>query len=76
MAERSSGIMKAISSIVTDAGALIVPIAFILFATAAAMAFYLPMLPFIQWFAALVQWFTSILESLVGGSLWALAHFD
>jgi conjugal transfer/type IV secretion protein DotA/TraY len=76
LAASSSGIMKAISSIVTDAGALIVPIAFILFATAAAMAFYLPMLPFIQWFAALVQWFTSILESLVGGSLWALAHFD
>lgn len=76
MAARSTGIMKAVSSIISDAGGLIVPIAFVLFATGAAMAFYLPMLPFIQWFAALVQWFTSILESLVGGSLWALAHFD
>jgi len=76
VASNGSGIMKAVSSIATDAGGLLVPVAFILFVTAAAMAFYLPMLPFIQWFAALVQWFTSVLESLVGASLWALAHFD
>jgi len=76
VASNSSGIMKVVSSIATDAGGLLVPVAFILFVTAAAMAFYLPMLPFIQWFAALVQWFTSVLESLVGASLWALAHFD
>jgi len=76
MASKSSGIVKIVSSIAADAGGLLVPVAFVLFATAAAMAFYLPMLPFIQWFAALVQWFTSVLESLVGASLWALAHFD
>jgi len=76
MASKSSGIMKIVSDIAADARGLLVPVALILFATAAAMAFYLPMLPFIQWFAALVQWFTSVLESLVGASLWALAHFD
>jgi conjugal transfer/type IV secretion protein DotA/TraY len=76
MASKSSGIMKIVSNIAADARGLLVPVALILFATAAAMAFYLPMLPFIQWFAALVQWFTSVLESLVGASLWALAHFD
>jgi conjugal transfer/type IV secretion protein DotA/TraY len=72
----SGWLIDVVTSVVTDLGELLTPIAFILFATAAAMAFYLPMLPFIQWFAALIKWFSSILESLVGSSLWALAHFD
>lgn len=75
-AMKTTGIGGFVASIANDAGALLIPIAFILFATAATMAFYLPMLPFIQWFAALLHWFTSILESLVGSALWALAHFD
>lgn len=65
-----------ITSIISDFSELIVPLGFILFVTAAMMAFYIPMIPFIQWFAALLNWFASIIESLVGSSLWALAHFD
>lgn len=70
------GIGSMFKSFASDAGGLMVMVAFALFAAGAIMAFYLPLLPFIQWFAALLQWFASIVESLIGSSLWALAHFD
>lgn len=70
------GIANTLISIAKDAGALLLPVVGLLFITAAVMAFYIPMVPFIQWFAALIQWFTSVIESLIGSSLWAMAHFD
>lgn len=70
------GMANALISIAKDAGALLLPVVGLLFITAAVMAFYIPMVPFIQWFAALIQWFTSVIESLIGSSLWAMAHFD
>jgi conjugal transfer/type IV secretion protein DotA/TraY len=70
------GIASTVSSIASDAGALLLPVVMLLFITAAVMAFYIPMVPFIQWFAALIQWFTTVIESLIGSSLWAMAHFD
>lgn len=70
------GIANTLMSIAKDAGALLLPAVGLLFVTAAVMAFYIPMVPFIQWFAALIQWFTSVIESLIGSSLWAMAHFD
>lgn len=70
------GIASTLSAIASDAGALLVPVVLLLFITAAVMAFYIPMVPFIQWFAALIQWFTTVIESLIGSSLWAMAHFD
>lgn len=70
------GIVNTLGSIAKDAGALLLPVVGLLFVTAAVMAFYIPMVPFIQWFAALIQWFTSVIESLIGSSLWAMAHFD
>lgn len=75
MASKIPG-LSFISDMAGQAGGLIVMAAYMLFAAAAVMAFYIPMLPFIQWFAGLLQWFTSVVESLVGSSLWALAHFD
>jgi conjugal transfer/type IV secretion protein DotA/TraY len=70
------GIAGTLKSIAQDAGQLLLPMVGLLFVTAAVMAFYIPMVPFIQWFAALIQWFTSVIESLIGSSLWAMAHFD
>lgn len=70
------GIAKTLGSIAKDAGQLLLPVVGLLFITAMVMAFYIPMVPFIQWFAALIQWFTSVIESLIGSSLWAMAHFD
>lgn len=70
------GIANTLSSIASDAGSALLPVAFLLFCTSCVMAFYIPMIPFIQWFAALIQWFTSVIESLIGSSLWMMAHFD
>ncbi|MCP3655434.1 MAG: DotA/TraY family protein [Herbaspirillum sp.] len=76
VATKSGGIVGAAASIASDAGKLLMPLGLVVLASAFVMSFYLPLLPFIQWFAALIQWFSSVLESLVGSSLWALAHFD
>lgn len=70
------GIAEILSSIAEDAKGLLLPVLFLLFVTAAVMAFYIPLVPFIQWFAGLIQWFTSFIESLLGSTLWAMAHFD
>lgn len=70
------GMADTLSSIAEDAGAMLLPVAFLLFVTASMMAFYIPFVPFIQWFASMIQWFASVLESLLGASLWAMAHFD
>ncbi|MEX5747597.1 MULTISPECIES: DotA/TraY family protein [Massilia] len=70
------GIASTLSKIAKDAGGLMLPVLGLMFVSAAVMAFYIPMVPFIQWFAAIIQWFTSIIESLLGSSLWAMAHFD
>lgn len=70
------GIASTLASIAEDAAEMLLPVVFLLFVTAAMMAFYIPFVPFIQWFAAMIQWFASVLESLLGASLWAMAHFD
>jgi conjugal transfer/type IV secretion protein DotA/TraY len=76
LGKMAKGLIGTITGIASDAAGLMIFLSFILFATAASMALYIPMIPFIQWFAALLQWFTSVLESLLGASLWALSHFD
>lgn len=79
-AKPKSGFGSILSGLTTEAatsgGKVFVTAMYALFAAAALMAFYLPMLPFIQWFASLAHWFISIVESFLGASLWALAHFD
>jgi conjugal transfer/type IV secretion protein DotA/TraY len=69
-------IVDTIKSIAQDMSGVLPMVLIVLFATACTMSIYIPMIPFIQWFAALLQWFTSVIESLIGSSLWALAHFD
>lgn len=79
-AKPKSGLSSILSSLTTEAatggGAVFLTAMYALFAAAAIMAFYLPMLPFIQWVASLAHWFITIVESFLGASLWALAHFD
>lgn len=72
----TGAILSMLKSLARSAAAMLTTIAMILFATACVMSIYIPMIPFIQWFAGLLQWFTSIIESLIGSSLWMLAHFD
>lgn len=69
-------VLSVVKGILADAAGMLMPVLMLMFVTAAVMAFYIPMVPFIQWFAALIQWFTSVIESLIGSTLWAMAHFD
>lgn len=57
-------------------GTVFTAVLFAMFAAAALMAFYIPMIPFITWFSGLIHWLVTVVESFLGASLWALAHFD
>lgn len=37
---------------------------------------YLPMLPFILWFGALLSWIAIVAEAVIAGPLWAMMHLD
>ncbi len=39
-----------------------------------ALAYYLPAIPFIRWFSALVGWIIMVVEALVAAPLWLCAH--
>lgn len=72
----AGGLMSMFKDLGAEGSGMLLTVALLLFAAAAMMAYYIPAIPFIQWFAALLQWFSSIVESVIGSSLWALAHFD
>lgn len=73
---KNATIRKMISDMAVDGLGLLETAKYLLFAAALAMAFYIPMIPFIQWFGAIIHWFVSVCESFLGSSLWAMAHFD
>lgn len=40
------------------------------------LSVYLPMIPLIHWFGAIISWLTKVVEGVVNASLWAFAHLD
>lgn len=47
-----------------------------LFLVGAALSIYLPLVPFIVWFGAIINWLVVVLEAIVAAPLWAIAHLD
>lgn len=47
-----------------------------LFLIGAALSIYLPLVPFIVWFGAIINWLVVVLEAIVAAPLWAIAHLD
>lgn len=39
-------------------------------------AVYIPMVPFITWFTALVSYFSSVIEGLIAAQVWAFSHLN
>lgn len=48
----------------------------ILFTVGALLALYIPMVPFIHWVTALVQYMSIVVESLAAAPLWSFAHLQ
>lgn len=40
------------------------------------MAVYVPLIPFISWFGALISYSTIVVEAIAAAPLWAMAHLD
>lgn len=40
------------------------------------LSVYLPMIPLIHWFGAIISWLSKVVEGVVSASLWAFAHLD
>ena len=42
----------------------------------AGLSIYLPLVPFIIWFGAIINWLVVIMEAIVAAPLWAMTHLD
>ncbi|UUZ54093.1 DotA/TraY family protein [Massilia sp. H-1] len=40
------------------------------------LSIYLPLVPFIIWFGAIINWLVVVLEAVVAAPLWAITHLD
>ncbi len=42
----------------------------------AGLSIYLPLVPFIIWFGAIINWLVVVLEAIIAAPLWAMTHLD
>lgn len=58
------------------AAPILMTIAGLMFAVGALCSIYMPMVPFIHWVSALVQYMCIVVQSFAAAPLWALAHLQ
>jgi len=42
----------------------------------AGLSIYLPLVPFVVWFGAIINWLVVVLEAIIAAPLWAITHLD
>lgn len=47
-----------------------------LFVIGMVMSIYIPLIPFITWFSALMTWLAVIVESIIAAPIWSMAHAE
>lgn len=47
-----------------------------LFLIGIGLSVYLPLIPFIIWFGAIINWLVVVLEAIIAAPLWAITHLD
>lgn len=65
----ANGILKGISPFFLM---IVIP----MFILGAGLSIYLPLVPFIVWFGAVINWLVVVLEAIVAAPLWAMTHLD
>lgn len=63
-------------SLFSDLKTLLPIIAILLLVVGASLSIYVPLIPFLTWFAALVGYFVSVIEGLVAAQIWAFGHLS
>lgn len=76
LAANATGIGSALEGTVDAITPFYLMIVIPLFLTGAGLAVYLPLVPFIVWFGAVVNWLVVVLEAIVAAPLWAITHLD
>lgn len=74
VANAFTGLGDAASGAFNGLKPFIVTLIFALFAIGIALSVYLPMVPFIVWFGAIINWLVVVGEAIVAAPLWALTH--
>lgn len=62
------------ASILSDLKTLLPIVAILLLVVGGVLSIYVPLIPFLTWFAALVGYFVSVIEGLVAAQIWAFGH--
>ncbi len=74
--DKFSGAASAVSGALDAIRPFFLMIAIPLFLVGAGLSIYLPLVPFIVWFGAIVNWLIIVLEGVIAAPLWAMAHLD
>ena len=69
---KASGLLD----VASDLKATLGPLFQVLFFAGLLLAYYVPMIPFINWFAAILTYFATLIEGLFAGPVHAMAHMD
>jgi conjugal transfer/type IV secretion protein DotA/TraY len=63
-----------VGSVLNDLKTLLPIVAILLLVIGGTLSIYVPLIPFLTWFAALVGYFVSVIEGLVAAQIWAFGH--
>ena len=69
-----AGALASLFKITAGIGSLILILAFVGIGIGFILTYVLPLMPFMYFFFAIVEWVMGVVEGLVGAPLWALAH--
>jgi conjugal transfer/type IV secretion protein DotA/TraY len=69
-----SGQATALSALIQAAVKMVMSFASLLFYLGLVLSIYVPLIPFISWFSALMTWVAVILEAIISAPLWSLVH--
>lgn len=69
-----AGALASMFNLTAGVGSLILLLAFVGIGVGFILCYVLPLMPFMYFFFAIVEWVMGIVEGLIGAPLWALAH--
>ncbi len=69
-----TGVTDGLKGLVDALSPIILMILVPLFVLGAGLSIYLPLVPFIVWFGAIINWLVIVCEAIIAAPLWAMTH--
>ncbi|HHH7388421.1 TPA: DotA/TraY family protein [Escherichia coli] len=69
-----TGVTDGIKGLLDAISPIILMILIPLFVIGAGLSIYLPLVPFIVWFGAIINWLVIVCEAIIAAPLWAMTH--